>query len=177
MTKKGKDLGNSNHTIGCLIIILIIAAVITYLVYPIYSVLSFISKRDQTISKMRWISLPLEEYYKINKHYPNQKTYEAGIDWINYSDYNFENESFIDLFSRNQKIKYFNFEAQQKNNPNLPSYVLYSCGPDKKYDLLDLFKQPQSITSKDDLIVKQYDSTNGTFSSGDIIRIGEPPIN
>lgn len=67
---------------------------------------------------------------------------------------------------------YFSINADKKTSAS--GYILWSCGPDQKYDLnaanIETAYNPAQKVPSDYLVQRIYDPSNGALSPGDIVR-------
>lgn len=75
----------------------------------------------------------------------------------------------------NYKYTYSYYSTHDPDNPNSDSWILWSPGPDRKFDItlnhvITLYN-PNSTTPSLALVPYTYDPTNGTESGGDIWRV------
>ena len=181
-----QNLGNSHG--GCLslkgvLVMVIVGFCIWAYVYAHYRELSTRDLMKQTFSDMRELATAIEAYFIDNSAYP---AWSVGPNSLNGS----EHPSFMlrtpqnGLATITTPIAYIEAYLQDPFKPRGKpkfnfysveySWLLWSAGPDRDYDIdLNVVQNmidwdiPQPAS---DILHYAYDPTNGTTSSGDIIR-------
>ncbi len=148
------------------------------------------SKISQTKNDMRTMSTALESYFVAKNQYPahtvepddyiNSKSLaEKGIPSLRRykgvgavsitTPVAYLTTTFDDLFAANETtFGYYSVKTERA-----AGWIIWSPGPDKKYDLDWKLYNPEVQQPSPELLKYVYDSTNGTVSSGDVIRVKE----
>ena len=168
---------------GCLIMFIIGVIFIWAVVYPNYVEVNTVNLKSRVLSNTRTLSTAIEAYFVDNYAYPAWSVGPGSLNGNEYPSFMLHTSQngletittpvaytkayFRDPFSPRGKLMLNYFRAEY-------SWILWSAGPDGDYDI-DL----NVVQNKIDWNVSQpapesllysYDPTNGTLSSGDIIR-------
>ena len=116
-------------------------------------------------SDMRNIAIALVDYWEDHRSYPRDSIHDLTTPASYISDFP------TDLFHPESQDNTYAYWSPD----DLTHYMIWSAGPDFEYDLTaemisDVFDPDEGLTFEM-LIDHLYDATNGSTSSGDIIRI------
>lgn len=164
-----------------LLIVVAIIAILAAIAVPNFLEAQIRAKVSRTLADMRTYATALESYYTDNNHYPpdsrDMGPDNGGIDFTFWfmpelsltTPIAYVTSYFRDPFWQDGPDRYFQYGSIRSG------WIIASCGPDKdsvdRGDIKERLHYLQAGPSTPDLIHRMYDSTNGTVSEGDVMRL------